>query len=247
MVTRLSGGLTPADGGDPRTFPAIWNTTAGEIETAQSNITSAQSDITSAQSDITSLQSDVTTAQSDITTLDSSVTSAESDITTLQSDMTTAQSDITTLQGQVGATPLFQCGILSGINVNTTQDPCALFDTGAEILNVGTFTYTTSAITVPTTGVYMVAWDVFFSGNVGRGNPGFQLLVNGSVDNKIRTAHSYVRNSDGHEESTSNASGLVSLTANDTLGIRTSALALTGTINTDGTGSFSVYRVGSAS
>jgi hypothetical protein len=32
-VTRLSGGLTPADGGDPRTFPAIWNATADLIET----------------------------------------------------------------------------------------------------------------------------------------------------------------------------------------------------------------------
>jgi hypothetical protein len=32
-VTRLTGGLTPADGGDPRTFPAIWNATADYIET----------------------------------------------------------------------------------------------------------------------------------------------------------------------------------------------------------------------
>jgi hypothetical protein len=31
-VTRLSGGLTPAAGGDPRTFPAIWNATADYIE-----------------------------------------------------------------------------------------------------------------------------------------------------------------------------------------------------------------------
>lgn len=31
-VTRLSGGLTPADGADPRTFPAIWNATADDIE-----------------------------------------------------------------------------------------------------------------------------------------------------------------------------------------------------------------------
>jgi hypothetical protein len=32
MVTRLSGGLTPGDGADPRTFPAIWNVTAETIE-----------------------------------------------------------------------------------------------------------------------------------------------------------------------------------------------------------------------
>tara|TARA_R110000868_G_C10363151_1_gene717550 strand:+ start:45 stop:359 length:315 start_codon:yes stop_codon:yes gene_type:complete len=31
-ITRLSGGTTPADGSDPRTFPAIWNTTATALE-----------------------------------------------------------------------------------------------------------------------------------------------------------------------------------------------------------------------
>jgi len=31
-ITRLSGGNTPADGSDPRTFPAIWNTTATALE-----------------------------------------------------------------------------------------------------------------------------------------------------------------------------------------------------------------------
>jgi hypothetical protein len=31
-ITRLSGGLTPANGADPRTFPAVWNGTADFIE-----------------------------------------------------------------------------------------------------------------------------------------------------------------------------------------------------------------------
>jgi len=33
-ITRLTGGNTPADGGDPRTFPAIWNATATSLESA---------------------------------------------------------------------------------------------------------------------------------------------------------------------------------------------------------------------
>ena len=66
MVTRLTGGLTPANAGDPRTFPAIWNTTAGEIETAQSDIASAQSDITTLQSDVTTAESDITALQADV-------------------------------------------------------------------------------------------------------------------------------------------------------------------------------------
>lgn len=31
-ITRLSGGNTPADGSDPRTFPAIWNATSTALE-----------------------------------------------------------------------------------------------------------------------------------------------------------------------------------------------------------------------
>lgn len=31
-ITTLSGGNTPADGSDPRTFPAIWNATATQLE-----------------------------------------------------------------------------------------------------------------------------------------------------------------------------------------------------------------------
>jgi hypothetical protein len=31
-ITRLSGGLTPADGANPRTFPTIWNDTADALE-----------------------------------------------------------------------------------------------------------------------------------------------------------------------------------------------------------------------
>ena len=44
-VTRLSGGLTPANGSDPRTFPAIWNATAEDIEQAETDIAAAELDI----------------------------------------------------------------------------------------------------------------------------------------------------------------------------------------------------------
>jgi len=44
-IERLSGGLAPADGSDPRTFPEIWNQTAGEIEQAQADISTNQLNI----------------------------------------------------------------------------------------------------------------------------------------------------------------------------------------------------------
>jgi hypothetical protein len=50
-VTRLSGGLTPANGSDPRTFPAIWNATADDIEQAETDIAAAELDIVDLQND----------------------------------------------------------------------------------------------------------------------------------------------------------------------------------------------------
>ena len=44
-LTRLSGGNTPADGSDPRTFPAIWNASATDIETVASDLDSAETAI----------------------------------------------------------------------------------------------------------------------------------------------------------------------------------------------------------
>lgn len=37
-LTRLSGGNTPADGSDPRTFPAIWNASATSIESVATDL-----------------------------------------------------------------------------------------------------------------------------------------------------------------------------------------------------------------
>lgn len=36
-ITRLSGGTSPADGSDPRTFPAIWNATSDALEALDLN------------------------------------------------------------------------------------------------------------------------------------------------------------------------------------------------------------------
>lgn len=59
MVTRLSGGLTPADGADPRTFPAIWNSTATDIESLQSSSVTYGTAITALQGSAVALGSAV--------------------------------------------------------------------------------------------------------------------------------------------------------------------------------------------
>lgn len=44
-ITRLSGGNTPADGSDPRTFPAIWNASATALEGVASDLDDVETEI----------------------------------------------------------------------------------------------------------------------------------------------------------------------------------------------------------
>lgn len=73
MVTRLSGGLTPANGADPRTFPAIWNATAVDIEAAQADVTVLQSDVDIVEGSAVALGSAVTVLQGSAVALGSAV------------------------------------------------------------------------------------------------------------------------------------------------------------------------------
>lgn len=58
-ITRLSGGLTPADGADPRTFPTIFNVAADDIEQAQADIATQGSAITTLESEVDALQTSI--------------------------------------------------------------------------------------------------------------------------------------------------------------------------------------------
>ena len=58
-ITRLSGGLTPGDGADPRTFPAIWNATADSVEGTQGTVASQGSAIVALEGDVEDLQNGV--------------------------------------------------------------------------------------------------------------------------------------------------------------------------------------------
>lgn len=53
-ITRLTGGLTPADGGDPRTFPAIWNATADDVEALDATVLSQGSALVAVEGTVAS-------------------------------------------------------------------------------------------------------------------------------------------------------------------------------------------------
>jgi hypothetical protein len=98
-IDRLSGGLTPADGSDPRTFPAIFNVAADEIERIDDDVTAVEQRVTTAEGDIVAVEGRVTTAEGDIGQLqtdvgDNAVAIAQnvSDIGDLQGDLSAVES-----------------------------------------------------------------------------------------------------------------------------------------------------------
>ena len=69
-IDRLVGGLTPADPADPRTFPAIWNETADEIEAVEGRVTTNEGDISGLDGRVTTAEGDIGQLQTDVANLD---------------------------------------------------------------------------------------------------------------------------------------------------------------------------------
>jgi microcystin-dependent protein len=83
-ITRLTGGLSPADGADPRTFPQIWNVTASEIESLQSGLGVTQSQVTSIGGSVTVTAGIVDGHGTAIATLESNVSSLGSAVDVIE-------------------------------------------------------------------------------------------------------------------------------------------------------------------
>jgi len=82
---------------------------------------------------------------------------------------------------------------------------------------------TTTQVTVPATGIYIVNVNLEFNTAAANTNdrldPEVVLLVN-STREAYRASNSYIRSTGGHEETSSNQSTILSLTAGDTVAIQ---------------------------
>lgn len=177
-----------------------------------------------------------------VTGLEASVTANGTAITGLQSDVTANGTAITGLQSPAA----FRTTFLSvNFSPSTSYTKLSCFNTSPSITQGG-FTVSTSAVTVPSDGLYYVSWNVRLTSSTERANTGVSLGINDTQDDVIYAAHSYTRVLDGHDESSSNASGIVSLTAGDTLHLYGRREGAGGSqTSTASVGSFSVYRIGS--
>ena len=88
------------------------------------------------------------------------------------------------------------------------------------VFSNGTWTVSATSITVPNTGVYLVNVNITLTivDSNGRYSPEVEITVNGTKVG-YRSGHSYMRGTQGHQESSGNQSTILNLTASDTVGI----------------------------
>jgi hypothetical protein len=100
-IDRLSGGLTPKDGADPRTFPTIWNETADEIERIDGDVTAVEGRVTTAEGDIVAVEGRVTSAEGDIGQLQTDVLANTSAISDNDGDISGLDSRLTSVEDEL--------------------------------------------------------------------------------------------------------------------------------------------------
>ena len=121
--------------------------------------------------------------------------------------------------------------------VNNTADSTmaeiAVLDTTNVTINEGGFTFTTTAITVPDTGIYRISSTCYLESTVAR-----SCVVNGFAINGVfqseRSGTGYIRASSGHNEASLHLTAIYNLTASDDISLIFGREAQTGTVNLQG-------------
>jgi hypothetical protein len=132
---------------------------------------------------------------------------------------------------------------LTNESVNGGFTVRSVFNT-TPVINTGAFTLTASAITIPSTGIYQISFNCYFTGNSGRTNVGVSVSVNGERQPE-RSASDYIRNRNGHNESSTHFSAIYNLSSGDEVGLGFFRLANSGTVTLDGSeSSINIIKVG---
>ena len=138
-------------------------------------------------------------------------------------------------------------------DINRTTNYTVPFNSLDFNTNTSAFSFDTTnhQITVLRTGYYWVFASISYNDNSQttpqRANPSVRIYKNGSTSLGYTGAHGYLRNASGHDEASNSIGFYVSLTANDTLEVKTLALtnASDPCLLTSGESVFCVAEMGS--
>ena len=121
------------------------------------------------------------------------------------------------------------------VNGSTAYSQISWINT-TPVFSSGTWSASATGITVPNTGLYLVQVNWYLTATVVRSNVGIRFAV-GTTEQPEIAAHNYIRDNNGHNESSANLTTTLSLTANDVVSIYAAQLAAAGTVSLQGTDS----------
>lgn len=135
------------------------------------------------------------------------------------------------------------------INDSLTFTQIGVFPTTEGLsLNTGGYTSAVNGITVPSNGYYLLFFSIRQDSNVPRSSVQVSFTINGTVQSEIASS-GYIRNSNGHNESSVHLSTLYNLTAGDEIGLAfrrdpDGREGNTGTVTLVETSQVSIYHIG---
>ena len=115
------------------------------------------------------------------------------------------------------------------INASTSFAVFSVLNTTPAI-NLGGFSVASNGVTVPTTGYYQCTINAHYQAAVARSNVPAKFSINGTLQPEL-SASSYIRNANGHQESSVGFTTIYSLSANDVIGVAFRREANAGTVN----------------
>ena len=120
--------------------------------------------------------------------------------------------------GAAASTVLIKTNIVSAtVNNALTFGSGSFF--GTTLFESGTWTTTSSAITIPSDGFYSISFDIGSTSTVQRATPVFTITVNGTAIAE-ESSHAYIRNSSGGlNEASCVLTTVLDLSSGDTIGL----------------------------
>ena len=123
----------------------------------------------------------------------------------------------------------FVGGLSPDINTSTAYTARAWLNP-TPAFSAGTWSATTEAITIPSTGLWQISVNWFVTSTVIRSCPAARISINGVLQPETGS-NTYIRNNNGHNESSINFSAIYSLSQNDLVRVASAQQAAAGTVS----------------
>jgi hypothetical protein len=147
---------------------------------------------------------------------------------------------VTTTTTTISDPLTYKAYLKTGINVNASTSWTAydIFGSGySEEINQSGFTLANNNLVAPETGYYRLCYNIYLYSTGDRTNVGVKPTIEGTDLNEI-SASNYIRNYEGHNEASTNASTIIYLIGNKEVNLKFARLTDISTSVTTTSGSF---------